>query len=996
MNENWYLILELEFDPPVDDQAVINQRLEEKKKFWASNVNDFKRGAEYKGFLEKFDEIKKIMSDPEQRKKQAEAARNDVYKQLDKDLTNLGRGSGEIAEDIVEKYAINKKVSVNVVKKRIAALGIKIGQKNVDFLEYYDRYYKTKPEKKEIFEQQNPNLKVLNKDNFYDFLNAGTLPRMNTLPYDNLRQLAVEKKRNFYKNDAISSAGKKLCEACELTFKDEKSKRIYDEYLAWGKRKSILDEAKGIFADLELKNEQGDYYIEQLTDLLKDRTLATNVFIAFCKVERISYNHNTVNEKNENIKVCSCGRINDVSDGRIQCSNCGKELVIKCPKCCTENDANIKVCKCGFELENIDRALALCNLAEHAIETMDFEIANAHLNDAERYWPGSSKVKAKREELNEYKQRIGDAAINMRRAVQEKRYYEAKKLYADIQKRFPAFKEAYLKAEITTAIETAKSYYNKAKSQSINNEKEIIENCMKAHDSCCDYPGIRELISKYPPQMPDNLRISTDGNTKTNILSWNESTSEGIVYYSIVRKRDSIPINNTDGDLVGRINVCSFIDSKILSGIGYYYAIFAERAGVYSKPLSSRTPAVNFFEIANVTITAGDAMLQLEWGTIPSGSAVELFRITGGGKEERINSNNSAGYLDSGLRNDVIYNYRLRLVYNINGQKQMTNGVTISGIPTRPPKAIEVLRVKSVQDNKFQATWENPNNSEVQLYCSTYKPEYKCGEIVSQATLESKMRRLAVTKTKINSGTFEFKDDGRLYIAAVVVKSHSAVIGAIASARKGESVTIKSIAAVNDKINIYIDMPKEATGFVVLYRFDKYPVDISDVKSIRKDIPLKQYQADSVLVINDLKQQNYYFSVFAEFTRDGEKDYSTGINYLFINAPKEVITYSISVVKGILGLGKRNVKIDFKAQNDSFILPDIEIYSAVGNVPTFKKEAKLFHSIETQPVTGSLQVKIPLPENIESETNIKAFIKDDTLLSAYQLQLKVYSKSQIT
>lgn len=995
MNENWYLILELEFDPPVEDQAVIDQRIEEKSKFWATNFNDFKRGTEYRQYHDLLKDIKTIMSDPVKRKEQAAAACKEVYDQLDKDLKLLGI-KGEITEDIVKNVANKKKVSLDVVKKRVAALGIKIGQNTVDFPAVYDKYYKIKPEGAANFEDKKTFLQTFNKNNFYDFLNPGKIKDMHNLPCKTLKERAQELKKEFNKPNTISSSGKKLCEACELVFKDEGSKRIYDEYLEWGKRRSTLDGAKEIakMAENQLTNEQGEVYIGQLTELLKDRILAKDVFIAFCKAEKIIYYLNPLNEKNENIKVCRCGCINDVSDGRAICSNCGNKLVIKCPKCSSGNDANIKVCKCGFKFENIDRVFALCDLAQHAIDTMDFEIANTHLNDAEKYWPGSSEVKAKREKLEESKQRIGDVAVNMRTAVQEKRYYEAKKQYEAIQRRFPAFKEADLEAVITTAIETAQSYFNKA--QSARNEKDIIENCTKAYELCCDYPGIRELITKYPPQIPSNLKISTDGNTKTNILSWNEIASEGNVYYSIVRKRDAIPINNTDGDLVARVNVCSFNDSKILPGVCYYYAIFAERSGVYSKPLSSRTPVVNLFEIANVTITAGDAMLQLEWGTIPSGSTIELFRNTDGGKEERINSNNSAGYLDSGLRNDVIYNYRLRLVYNINGQKQMTNGVSISGIPTKPPKAIEVLSVKPVKDNTFQATWENPNNSEVQLYCSTYKPEYKCGEIVSQATLESKMRILAVTKTRINSGTFQFKDDGRLYITAVVIKSKSAVIGAIASARKGESVTIKSIAAVNNKINISIDMPKEAIGFVVLYRPDKYPVDINDVNLIRKYIPLKQYQADSALVIDDLKQQNYYFSVFAEFIRDGEKDYSSGTKYLFTNASKEVITYSISVVREIFGFGKRNVKVDFKAQNDSSILPDIDIYYAVRNVPMFKEGAKLFHSIKTQDVTGSLQVIIPLPKDIESETYIKAFLNNEKLYASYQLQLNVDSTSKIT
>jgi len=40
LNGNCYLILELDFDPPVEDQAVIDKRIEEKRKFWSRNYND--------------------------------------------------------------------------------------------------------------------------------------------------------------------------------------------------------------------------------------------------------------------------------------------------------------------------------------------------------------------------------------------------------------------------------------------------------------------------------------------------------------------------------------------------------------------------------------------------------------------------------------------------------------------------------------------------------------------------------------------------------------------------------------------------------------------------------------------------------------------------------------------------------------------------------------------------------------------------------------------
>ena len=34
MAENWYIVLELSFDPPVEDEQKIEERLIERSKFW--------------------------------------------------------------------------------------------------------------------------------------------------------------------------------------------------------------------------------------------------------------------------------------------------------------------------------------------------------------------------------------------------------------------------------------------------------------------------------------------------------------------------------------------------------------------------------------------------------------------------------------------------------------------------------------------------------------------------------------------------------------------------------------------------------------------------------------------------------------------------------------------------------------------------------------------------------------------------------------------------
>ena len=235
-----------------------------------------------------------------------------------------------------------------------------------------------------------------------------------------------------------------------------------------------------------------------------------------------------------------------------------------------------------------------------------------------------------------------------------------------------------------------------------------------------------------------------------------------------------------------------------------------------------------------------------------------------------------------------------------------------------------------------------------------------------------------------------------LYVVAVVIKAGSVVFGTTARASNGDNVTIKAIRPVNGKINIYLDAPKDAAGFVVLYRHDKFPTDINDVeaKTNRKFIHIKQYQLNSAILIDSLEEKKYYFTVFAKFVHDDESDYSSGTDYLFDNSAKVNITYSISVSKRLIG--EKTITLGFEADVKSFTLPEIDIMSAIGNTPMFKSSATLFHSILSQPVEGVLQVKIPIPKGLKRDTYIKAFFKDESAQSGNQLRLKLGSNYKIS
>jgi len=990
MADNWYIILELEFDPtPVHDEAVIEKAIDEKAKFWSKNFNDFKRGPEYRRHHDNIKTMRKEMIGEQNiRDQHIKDACAVTFAPIDKFLKMMGR-RGEITRDEVQSLATKQKVSVEIVERRAAACGVKIGAgKSADFQATYDKYYKNKPPQTAVFDGMKPLLDSFGTDSLYGFLGVDkTLPR-----YDLLNE-ATKKKKTFVKADATSSNGSKLCGQCELAFKDDTSKAAYDTYLEWVKRKSILDEAKELYAiSKRLSKEDGNEAISKLTAILKDISAAQDLFVAFCEVEGVVYTPLVDPAPGQKPVVCIfCGFINDVSTGREVCGNCKEKL--KCPSCNTLIESNVKVCKCAFEFENIKISNALCKLAQNDIRAMDFSAVEVHLSDAEKLWAENEKIAPLRQRLSELKGRIGEKPEEMRSAAKAGNFNEARKLYDEIKKLFPEFNEPELETEIQGALDAAMEALNQAKAA--KSEKEIIDYCDKAYEICKDFPGIKEVISKFPPHPPTGLNVVVDGVSKANILSWDKSASEGMVHYSIVRKKDIAPISISDGETLGRVSSCEYSDTQIEAAVNYFYAVFSERAGIQSKPLVNDSPVVNYFEVSNLTVITGDSTIELKWSTLPNGATAEIYRKKGATKEEKIHSTTAISHLDSGLENDASYTYVVKLVYSVDGRKHTTNGVTIGGIPTQPPKPIGDLFIKPGEGDTFTAEWSNPDNSDVELYCSTKKPEYAFGDVVPQQIIEGEMSKLALNRTSVTSATFQHKGDELLYIVAAVIKSGSVALGATARASRDEAVKIQSVNVMNGKIHIFLEhIPKDATGFVVLHRFDRYPTDISEMGIARKYVTVKNYEHNNALIIDNVEPKHYFFSVFAQFDRDGERDYSIGSNYSLNNAAKETITYSIKIVKKLFK--PHLIVFNFEAENPSFFLPDIEILSAVSTAPMFRDSAKHFYSITAQNVNGSVPIEIPYPKGIQRDLYIKPFLKDESQASMYQLKLKLGSNLKIS
>ncbi len=288
MTDNWYIILELEFDPnPVVDETTISERIEEKKQFWAVNLCDSLRGVEYQRYLRLIPIIKKDMiGDANIRAELIEDARQKTYSQIDKKLKKNKKA--ELSKDTIEKIAADQKISVDTVKKRAQALGfVIVSVPEEDSRAIYEKYFTTKPRNAEKYESMEGRLQAFGVNDLYEFLFQDTLnEKPQNLSCETLRQRARELKAC---GEDLSEFGSRLCEYCMECFKNESEKHLYDEYLDYICRKAILDGLKRTNdIDGGVSKEKYNDCIGQLTELFKNRDEAKKLLKAFCKIENIT------------------------------------------------------------------------------------------------------------------------------------------------------------------------------------------------------------------------------------------------------------------------------------------------------------------------------------------------------------------------------------------------------------------------------------------------------------------------------------------------------------------------------------------------------------------------------------------------------------------------------------------------------------------------------------------------------------------------------------
>lgn len=998
---NWYEVLELEFDPPEEREELIAQRLLEKKSAWTKLFNDPKWKVQAQTWLNQMEDMERDMIGEDNRRAEiAKVACENVYGNLDSKLKRIGT-RGEIPSTVGENMAKSLNVTVAQIQKRCKALGLRwveAGNSQERQEELYQQYYKKKSPNTASFQNNLSKLSDLKANDYYDFLYQGTpVKNPQHLPCEDLLQRATERLQDFKKNNVESSTGKQLCNACKSTFATMEKKAEYDLYLQDLEQKSIFKDIKALaklLGGMELDLIQSQGYIDQLSTQLRQRSLAEEVFYAFCVIEKIPVERPSSSVPLPPRTLCRCGVSNDVSDGRAVCVACGLDLVILCPQCGAKVEASAQVCKCRFVFAHMDQALALAEEAQRSLDSLDFALAQSKLDRARTLWDKCPTLPKIQLELSGKETQVGAEVSRLRHAMEQRRFVEAKTLLGQIQKQFPQYQNPSVSEEMELALSQAEKAFALAREAS--SPEELLEHCTEVLERCQDYPGIQELLPK--PRAVENFTIEPDGKSACNRLRW-RANSDRSVSFELRRSSQSWVQSPQQGELVFEGSGNSYNDQNIQAGTTYYYNVYAKRLGVYSPgAVGDFSEVVNLFEISSVQGVGGNGSVSLTWAVPPSGARVEVY-LEQGGKRLHLQSTQGSGTLLNSLgegkplSNGKEYQFYLALSYEQGGKRVETPGQSVSVTANCPPLPVDSLRLKPCgEGGKFEALWYPPEEGELRLYGSEKKPTWTLGEMVSVTELEQQLRELqtlpltAKTKEKLKSQetgcSFVHSGEETLYVVAVVVQDKIAVMGNLRSATLGESVELSSVTLANGKLALSLTAPSHCRAFVLLYRFDQYPEDMEDKQAEKLYISGKQFQTDSCLLVPHAQEKPYYFSVYGEFVRDGDKDYSLPGEIFYDNRGKTTFVYRVS----LSGLMKKSLKLSFTTEEEDALLPAVD-FMLCDTEPMFKENCSLHHSQLAEKINGTtMTVELPYDKGMKGKY-LKPYFQEEASYGRHSLKL---------
>lgn len=983
---NIFILLGIDPNQPWN-QAEFERLLQEKRREWAKDLNiPNKRGIQAKQNLGLIPAIQKIAADPAIRQAQAKAAnqttattQKDQLAQLEVNLDLLQR-KGYLVQaeldqvirefkDLFKESEIRKKVRVEIRAENTAT-----------------------KQRKPTLETATANvikqrLEVLKKTDLYEFMGMDS---------KTAAALLRQKASDMYKDvghkatkTADDTTAIELYGHCINIFASDTERAKYDETLRMAVYEDIkknLDLVGRVRKVVEASQVEFILMNARKQGLNMDETIDVIRDYAISKSYSIEMPANTKAKVND-LQLCGyCKNLN--TPDQKYCTLCGEPLQEPCPKCGQAVSSDSTACgACGFLVGNRSYVLYLISEVEQAIQKHDTTTASELLTQIQRVWPAGEKDRIMIR-LSEIDQRIKPEQKLQRSAleqldnlIQARKFFEARLILPQLAQFLPTGSsqlENY-RTSITSAIQQAESHLARAKQMNGSSSDQVISAYQDALRACQDCQEARDMLARTPPLPPSNLSASVSGSLVH--LAWQPSSSSG-VNYSLVRKEHGRPVSANDGKYLGTVSGTILDDKTGDPGILYFYAVFSNREGVFSKEAAIvNEPILLVQEIDQLTAEVQDGQIFLSWKAPKNVHEVVVVRsettfpvtMRDGSRIGTLDINQA---VDNNVQNGRIYYYTVFCQFQGIAERPITTaGKRINAIPQPPPTPIQNLEIVPHKDStsrKVNIQWDRPDKGDVAILYSQQPTGLKPGAVIRNADLPTYGELL---RSNINQTAADVSQMGVYYYTPLVLFHGMAYVGKEHRYVSVEDVTELKIQNLGYALRLTWNWPASCNEVKISYSNSNWPSSTQENNGRSSMLTRAQYELYGYYDFQGPAIQDYFFIVFAAVGQADQKIFASGLSKdcraRITLATRITLDYQIK--KSLFG---KDLSLELTIQGQG-VLPALLLVRKHGNLPMNKQDGNVYLRIEKGEINKK-NVSFSLPVSaVRGKEFVKLFLVDD-------------------
>lgn len=943
---NYYLILELPFNPPVLSPEEVKARIEQKRLEWDKNINSMgARGVIYRKYRDMIPDMLEKLADPLEIKRQWNEGLMSTYRSFKEKVAFMASEGGQITESqykaLCESFPqlSEGEMRASIVKSGIQVKADEVGPKVV---------LPTKPDppvgmevpKRDEMETLENNLSALGVSTLYEVLQCTPTSTLETL--SSAAQKFKTRARKMPKGTAKADASNVISMlAGNKFFKSEAARKGFDYAWANYKASKVVSENLRFFVTGNPPTiSRADYL--KLIQRLREAGMSPEeaewyVYDECCNRCHAPYPAPPSNElPPAPMRQCPhCFALNDQAAKR--CCKCANWLVVSCPGCGREVEVGSRVCVCGFAVGDVPLATAALEEAKRAYARGEHEEALIAAETALLYWPKNAEATELSDRIKAARREVAQRRI---RAVWEK-----------------------VQAPATARVQ---------------------EN------------GNAGLCITWTPARLSGQVIAD------NRIPLPNGEMAGISF-CVVRKQAAIPTSAEDGLVVAKTAAMRMEDASLTPGVVYGYAVFLMIDGTTTDKGISCGKGIVTAPPQDLSLTPGDGKLTLRWKEPAAALGTVILRQRQGapdakdGHEIRLQGN-TAAYIDTELCNGTEYNYLVRHLFrNAEGTVVSGPGASVSGEPVAEPPSLPLSSWQAkTNDGELALFWQEPQSAHdaVNWYL-TEEPMGAAGTLLPHNHPSLHMvAPLSGLDARAHRGRVTLAFKGVRYLTPVVVLGRAAMVceNRPVSAHPG----VQGLAAQRSQGRLILtwQWPDACDSVLVLYDKKGYPDNVdAEAGCARMQYDRHRYEMTKGCIINNVGDDALYLAVYA-LIKHGTQTFRSSVQHLLSvgAAAKQRISYQLVCKKTSFFFGKKTWHLVISSDRPG--IPPFQVRCKHGASPLNRNDGVL---VLTTPACEGRALSMELsPTDCAKGTCFSIFLADALQSQLYAVNHRPTSELTIS